>query len=531
MAQTRINRYNDYLKQHQLKTRLQKKGLALSLTSLAAFASIGLVANTTHSDSLSLTHLQASADTTATTGTIGTVPYSYDTSTNTLTFTGGGSFQTSSGGGTDVQISSLFPNVAHIVFTQPVTSGMGLGLLFAHLTSLKNFTGLDKLDTSQLTAMDDMFSDDSSLTSIDLSHFNTSNVTSMGSTFSGCSSLTSLDLSSFNTNKLETLVGTFSGCTSLSYLDLSNFNFANQYFSGSGALSNVGNGKTFYLKLPGQKTMTIGDALQGSTYTSVTPIDEANGGTLADPKGVSMTIQQFAFALADGNITNTEWYLLGTAGQNTVVNQEKIVKRTINYQDASGNSLSDQPATVQELKYTRTQTTDPIGNVTYSNWTPEVSGTSQFDAVDVPQTVDNKYANPKVNGAAVTSIAAETPTLDNTLNEQDETINVVYSESAVTPTSSQNSANNTTNTNGESSTSATNATSTDSASSTNKSTDSESNQATDSNSKNTSSTNTQDQTSNLPATGSRVEKNSAVYLSLFAVIASLVAYFATKRNK
>ena len=78
-----------------------------------------------------------------------------------------------------------------------------------------------------ITNMSYMFSDCSSLTSLDLSNFNTNNVTNMGSMFFGCSSLTSLDLSNLNTNSVTNMSCMFYKCSSLTSLDLSNFNTNN----------------------------------------------------------------------------------------------------------------------------------------------------------------------------------------------------------------------------------------------------------------------------------------------------------------
>ena len=47
-----------------------------------------------------------------------------------------------------------------------------------------------------------MFSDCSSLTSLDLSFFNTINVKDMNYMFDGCFPLINVDLSNFNTNKM-----------------------------------------------------------------------------------------------------------------------------------------------------------------------------------------------------------------------------------------------------------------------------------------------------------------------------------------
>ena len=72
-----------------------------------------------------------------------------------------------------------------------------------------------------------MFSNCSSLTSLDVTHFNTANVTNMGNMFSSCSSLTSLDVTHFNTAKVTNMGSMFSSCSSLASLDVTHFNTAN----------------------------------------------------------------------------------------------------------------------------------------------------------------------------------------------------------------------------------------------------------------------------------------------------------------
>ncbi len=98
---------------------------------------------------------------------------------------------------------------------------------FLNLTSLKNVTGIEYLNTSEVKTMYRMFEGCSSLTTLDLSSFNTAAVEDMSGMFSGCSSLTSLDLSSFNTEAVENISSMFKGCSSLTSLDLSSFNTAN----------------------------------------------------------------------------------------------------------------------------------------------------------------------------------------------------------------------------------------------------------------------------------------------------------------
>ncbi len=98
---------------------------------------------------------------------------------------------------------------------------------------LQSITGMEYLNTSEVTNMYEMFNLCSGLTSLDVSHFNTANVTNMQSMFSSCSSLTSLDLSSFNTANVTSMTGMFDGCSGLTSLDLSSFNTANVNYMNS----------------------------------------------------------------------------------------------------------------------------------------------------------------------------------------------------------------------------------------------------------------------------------------------------------
>ena len=80
-----------------------------------------------------------------------------------------------------------------------------------------------------------MFSQCSSLLSIDVSTFNTEKLHDMDYLFSGCSSLKSIDLSTFNTNKLTQYSNyryAFANCTSLEYLDISSFDKIQKSFLG-----------------------------------------------------------------------------------------------------------------------------------------------------------------------------------------------------------------------------------------------------------------------------------------------------------
>lgn len=119
--------------------------------------------------------------------------------------------------------------------------------LFEALTTIEH---LDYLNTSEVDDMHSMFSNCTSLETLDLSSFNTekvtymdamfdgstnlrtinlpkgfigSNVTDLNGMFRGCASLTELDLSGSNAEKVKNMGGMFYGCVALSNLNLSGF--------------------------------------------------------------------------------------------------------------------------------------------------------------------------------------------------------------------------------------------------------------------------------------------------------------------
>ena len=96
---------------------------------------------------------------------------------------------------------------------------------FCAMSQLGSITGLEYLNTSQVTDMSSMFSGASLLSSVDVSHFDTSNVTSMLSMFQDCTNLTSIaGLENFNTENVTSMSSMFRDCSSLTSVDVSHFN-------------------------------------------------------------------------------------------------------------------------------------------------------------------------------------------------------------------------------------------------------------------------------------------------------------------
>ena len=133
--------------------------------------------------------------------------------------------------------------IVHIVFDKSFSTYTPTTLyrFFQDLTKLETITGLEYLNTENVTNMGRMFYDCLSLTSLDVTHFNTAKVTDMSYMFFYCSSLTLLDVTHFNTAKVKDMTCMFRGCSSLTSLDVTKFNTVNvtnmrYMFTGCSAL-------------------------------------------------------------------------------------------------------------------------------------------------------------------------------------------------------------------------------------------------------------------------------------------------------
>ena len=107
--------------------------------------------------------------------------------------------------------------IKHVVLDESFEtfSPTTLNNFLANLTKLETITGLEYLNTENVTDMSSLFYGCGKLTSLDLSHFNTANVTNMSSMFKGCTGLTSLDVTNFNTANVTDMSYMFFGCRRL----------------------------------------------------------------------------------------------------------------------------------------------------------------------------------------------------------------------------------------------------------------------------------------------------------------------------
>ena len=109
-------------------------------------------------------------------------------------------------------IKNIVINESFKTFT-PTT----LSCFFAALSELETITGLEYLNTANVTDMSSLFDHCQKLTSLDLSNFNTAKVTNMNKMFSNCSNLKTIYASDkFTTAAVTESKNMFLGCSSLS---------------------------------------------------------------------------------------------------------------------------------------------------------------------------------------------------------------------------------------------------------------------------------------------------------------------------
>ena len=126
------------------------------------------------------------------------------------------------------ELFSNLTNVTSIDLSNMDTSGMtNMSNMFSDNTSLTNITFGDNFNTANVTNMSGMFKNCTILKTIDLSSFNTSNAIIFASMFMNCQGLQNLDLKSFNTSNVTSMLSMFYNCSSLTSLDLSSFNTSN----------------------------------------------------------------------------------------------------------------------------------------------------------------------------------------------------------------------------------------------------------------------------------------------------------------
>ncbi|MBO7143160.1 MAG: BspA family leucine-rich repeat surface protein [Bacteroidales bacterium] len=121
------------------------------------------------------------------------------------------------------------PNYTKVIFDPSFTAARPTSCYFwfSDFDNLTAITGLEYLNTSEVTNMCGMFHNCIRLATLDVTKFNTEKVTDMSGMFSGCFNLSSLDVDKFNTENVKNMWGMFQLCRSLTNIDISGFDTHN----------------------------------------------------------------------------------------------------------------------------------------------------------------------------------------------------------------------------------------------------------------------------------------------------------------
>ena len=128
-----------------------------------------------------------------------------------------------------VWLSTVAETATHVVFDKSFSTvtPVRTASWFYLFNKLEDFTGLEYLNTSQVTDMNWMFSNCLVLTSLDLSHFDTHNVKNMEAMFANSVKIERLDLTSFDTHNVTNMSFMYGECHGLKLVDMSSFDTSN----------------------------------------------------------------------------------------------------------------------------------------------------------------------------------------------------------------------------------------------------------------------------------------------------------------
>ncbi|MBQ6193122.1 MAG: BspA family leucine-rich repeat surface protein [Prevotella sp.] len=222
--------------------------------------------------------------------------------------------------------------------------------MFYNMRALTQIIGFENLHTEKVYNMYGMFEGCSSLTSLDLSHFNTTHVTNMSYMFNECSSLTSLDVSNFNTANVLSINHMFHCCYKLETI------YCNEDW-GKGCVTNSEN---MFLYCP----LLVGG--KGTTY------DENNVGiSYAHPDGGTTNPGYFTMNILPGDV-NQDGYI-------DIADVTKLVNKLLNNEpvdelsdiDDNGElNSSDAKALVNNVLGNTNMwwTLTAKGNISSNNW-------------------------------------------------------------------------------------------------------------------------------------------------------------------
>ena len=192
------------------------------------------------------------------------------------------------------------PSVTQVAFDASFTDARPTSTKgwFRDMSEIQSISGLEYLNTENVTNMNGMFYGCSGMTSLDLSHFNTAKVKDMGGLFRDCSGLKSVNLSGFITASVTYMNQMFYGCSDLTSLDLSSFN-TRVLVATNGMFLNCNNLITIYASDEWSTQYTV---IHSGMFTGCTSL-VGGMGTTYDANHVDKT-----YAHIDGGSSNPGYF-------------------------------------------------------------------------------------------------------------------------------------------------------------------------------------------------------------------------------
>ena len=275
------------------------------------------------------------------------------------------------------EVTSYNNSITKVVFNssfanaRPTTTYMW----FFEAANLTTITGLNYLNTSEVTNMSAMFQGCRGLTNLNLSSFNTAKVTDMRSMFNECSGLKSLNLSGFETDNVTDMRWMFNSCTGLTSLDLSSFNpkkvtNMQNMFNGCSKLTTI---------IASNKWNTASVTQSENMFTDCSKLVGGRG------TAYNATHTDKAYAHIDGGTSNPGYFTLfirGDVNADGAVNiadvttlidyllSEAIAPATADCNNDGVENIADVTVLIDFLLTPPTPDYYIVGNDPFGNWNP-----------------------------------------------------------------------------------------------------------------------------------------------------------------
>lgn len=160
------------------------------------------------------------------------MPY-YGISNNTLYIAGTSTSEATTSFSYPTTDSETYPwitnergSITTVIVQNKITPTL-LNSCFDDFESLTSIQGIENIDTSNVTSLTSMFTNCSSLTSINLNSWDVSKVTNFSRLFYGCTGLKTINVNGWDTKSATVLSNAFYKCQSLETLNLSNWKVDN----------------------------------------------------------------------------------------------------------------------------------------------------------------------------------------------------------------------------------------------------------------------------------------------------------------